>query len=264
MPLKFACHTITWGWEPFKDHGKKMLTEIKEAGYDGVEFNPVHVSDIDAVKRIARDIGLEIMGISAGDPKKGIDFAYKLGAYAYVVGGPTFDTMGKEKAEESDYLKLSEELNSLVEFSRNNQIIVTLHPHLWTIVLTEYDLETILAHVQGLKLCPDIAHLKAGGTDPVHVIEKYRDRLWGVHLKDLFISGYSTDKSGPLKLEKLSKDDKFVELGKGNAGIDIKKLMDTLKDTGYNGWVTVELDSTYRTPFESAKSNREFLRSIGY
>lgn len=244
MGFKIACHTITWGWKPFGDHGKKMLNEIKEAGYDGVEFSPVHVSDIDEVKKIARDISLDIMGMSAGDPAKGVDFAYNLGAAAYVAGGPTFDSLGIKKAEKYHYTNLAEELNSLVEFSKRNPIIVTLHPHLGTFVLTEYDLEEILGRVDGLKFCPDVAHLKAGGTDPVHVIKKYRNRIWGVHLKDLF-------------------GDRFVELGKGNAGIDIKKIINTLEEIGYNGWVTVELDSTDKTPFESAKSNREFLRSIG-
>ena len=262
--MKFACHTITWGWEPFKDNGEKMLTEIKEAGYDGVEFNPVHINDPNAIKKIAKSLSLEIMGISAGDPKKGIDFAYRLGAKAYVVGGPTFDSLGIKKAEESHYIRLAEELNSLVEFSRRNPIIVTLHPHLGTFVLTEYDLDEILGRVSGLKFCPDVAHLKAGGTDPVHVIKKYKDRIWGVHLKDLFISKYPMKGQERFSVEKLTKDDRFVELGKGNAGIYIKKIMDTLEETGYNGWVTVELDSTDKTPFESAKSNREFLRNIGY
>jgi len=56
----------------------------------------------------------------------------------------------------------------------------------------------------------------------------------------------------------------FVELGQGELGIDFPSFLTKLEQIGYDGWVTVELDSTTRTPLESAKISRQYLHELGY
>ncbi|HYW88655.1 MAG TPA: TIM barrel protein [Chloroflexota bacterium] len=53
----------------------------------------------------------------------------------------------------------------------------------------------------------------------------------------------------------------FTELGRGC--LDVPGLLGALRDTGYDGWLMIELDSTWLPPAESARTSREYLRSLG-
>ena len=55
----------------------------------------------------------------------------------------------------------------------------------------------------------------------------------------------------------------FSELGKG--AVDFPAVKKVLEDINYSGWVTVEQDVLpgMGEPKESAKRNREYLKSIG-
>jgi inosose dehydratase len=92
-----------------------------------------------------------------------------------------------------------------------------------------------------INLCPDTAHIALGGTDNLKVIDTFFDRINYVHLKDL-------------------SDEGFVELGEGSVPLD--KIMNLLKQKGYNGWLTVELDASEKTPLESAEISRAYLDKI--
>ena len=92
-----------------------------------------------------------------------------------------------------------------------------------------------------VNLCPDSAHISLGGTDNLKVIDSFFYRINYFHLKDL------TDKG-------------FVELGEGSLPLD--KIVNLLKKKGYNGWLTVELDASEKTPLESAKISRAYLEKI--
>ena len=100
------------------------------------------------------------------------------------------------------------------------------------------------------KLELDVAHYFQGGGDPSKAIEKYRDRLLFLHIKDV---------------EKLSgkigaKTYRFVELGQGQ--VDIPGVFDALREVGFRGWAIVELDDVTdrtRTPKESAAINKKYL-----
>ena len=53
---------------------------------------------------------------------------------------------------------------------------------------------------------------------------------------------------------------------RGIWGFDARAALEKLEDVGYDGWVSVELDRPYppKPPAEAAKSNRDYLRGIGY
>jgi sugar phosphate isomerase/epimerase len=58
---------------------------------------------------------------------------------------------------------------------------------------------------------------------------------------------------------------KYCILGQGTKGIDWTAVLAAFTETGYGGWVTVELSSYGDTPADqSCVDNRAFLRSIGY
>ena len=55
----------------------------------------------------------------------------------------------------------------------------------------------------------------------------------------------------------------FCELGKGC--VDFPGVLAALEDIGYDGWIVVEQDVLpgHGQPAESARRNREYLRTLG-
>lgn len=88
-----------------------------------------------------------------------------------------------------------------------------------------------------INLCPDTAHIEAGGGDPVEVMRKYIDRIKYVHLKDY-------------------QKGEFLPLGEGHQ--DFEDMIKVLEDAHYDGWITIELDS-YQDPKVGAEISRKYL-----
>ncbi|HHY98361.1 MAG TPA: hypothetical protein GX509_06445 [Firmicutes bacterium] len=59
-----------------------------------------------------------------------------------------------------------------------------------------------------------------------------------VHPKDL----YAGFKPYGHNQENFWQHNRFAELGAGNAGLDVKAVLQGLRRTNYDGWISVELD----------------------
>jgi inosose dehydratase len=94
-----------------------------------------------------------------------------------------------------------------------------------------------------INLCPDTAHLAAGGTDNPKLILRYKERIKYVHLKD-----YTKDPFG------------FVPLGTGQ--LDLLSIAAALKDNNYDGWVTVETDGYFGNTKLSAEVSKKYLQTL--
>ena len=93
----------------------------------------------------------------------------------------------------------------------------------------------------------DTAHLEASGDDALAFIRRFGRKIIYTHIKDYDV-----------------KKNVFTELGRGNTRLDVGQCLKALKKTGYDGWLTVELDKTFRTPLESARISRRYLKKHGF
>ena len=91
--------------------------------------------------------------------------------------------------------------------------------------------------------CPDTAHLAAGGSDPAAVIRKYPDRIRHVHLKDF--------RADPFQ---------FLPLGEGD--LDFPDIIRAVKESGYDSWLMVELDTYDGDPRAAAEISKKYLDKI--
>ena len=145
-------------------------------------------------------------------------------------------------------------------------IRTVIHPHIGTLIETEAEARRLLDLTDPsiLGLCLDTGHWTFGaGGDPVAAVREFGDRVWHVHFKDcdpaLMAASRTDEWDGPESVG----HGVFCELGTGCA--DFPGMLDALDDIGYGGWVVVEQDVLpgMGTPLDSARRNREFLRSIG-
>ncbi len=266
MAIKIAYQTLTWARYP-KDFTVKNITEeVKEAGYNGIEYmeSVEQLGDPKELKKMLDGMGMTLASLSCGvSGKRGdeesmkiatarVDYAGEFGVKALMVGGGGRDP--SRETTEDDYKALAENLEELAQYATQYDIAVAYHPHIGCIVETNEEVDRLFQYTELTGLCPDIAHLAAKGSDPIKLIEKYPDKIAYIHLKD-WNSERCTDKNFWMC---------FVELGEGNIGLDIPGVLSALEKIGYDGWAGIELDNTTRTPLESAKISREYLRGIGY
>ena len=93
--------------------------------------------------------------------------------------------------------------------------------------------------------CIDIGHVVRIGQDPVPMIEKYKDRLYDMHVKDM-------DKAEP--------QGKAIEIGRGI--IDIPKVIRTLKKINYQGYVAFEYEKDADNPVPGLAESVGYIRGV--
>ena len=145
-------------------------------------------------------------------------------------------------------------------------IRTVIHQHIGTLIETEAEARRLfdMTDPSVLGLCLDTGHWTFGaGGDPVAAVRELRDRVWHVHFKDcdprVMEASRVNEWDGPTSVG----HGVFCELGKGC--VNFAGMLDALEEIGYDGWIVVEQDVLpgMGNPRESARRNREYLRSIG-
>ncbi|MFF2483466.1 sugar phosphate isomerase/epimerase family protein [Paenibacillus sp. NPDC058071] len=270
---KIGVHAITWG-----DEHVTALREASALGYKAIEpwasFVLQYEDRPEQFKEVLASYGLEmtaLYGGASGGPNRRfsdsscrqdiIDYNVQLARVMAQLGteclvfGPGGPRKGPMTLEE---LKIAAAtINEAAKRTFELGVKACLHPHLWTEVQDENELDALmtLCDPEVVFFAPDTAHLTGAGMDPAAVIRKYRDRVAYVHLKDL-TSKEATKEDFPMLMgnEALPV---FCELGLGT--IDFEPVIEALAEIEYTGWVTVEIDKSTSTPIQSLEICRDFV-----
>jgi inosose dehydratase len=229
------------------------LGEVAAAGYEGVELFDGNLAGDRGALRAALDahrltlvavysganlIFEDILGEELWRVRRACAWGAELGAEQFVVGG---GAQRSEPATDADYDRLAAGLDEVARIADGHGLVASFHPHLSTIVESPEQIERLFDRTP-IRFCPDTGHLQAAGGDPVELVRTYRDRIAYVHIKDLDADGA------------------FVPLGRG--GLDVGGVLDVLRDTGFDGWVTVETDGWDGDPSEGARASRARLEEL--
>lgn len=270
--MRLGYHTITWGGvvgDPvgvtsvkdlfYRVNGPmdRAITEIGSLGYEGVELFDGNVADYatrpQELTTMLEDAGVELVSVYTGGNfiydeilpdelhriTRAAELAQQFGAAHLVVGGGARRASG---TKDEDYERLGAALDAVTDIAAAHGLAACYHPHLTTIVESPEELDRLMALTR-IGFCPDTAHLAAGGGDPAALIRRYPDRLRHVHLKDL--------RRDPLE---------FLPLGEGQ--IDFADVHAALVESGYDGWLVVELDSYDGDPRDAAAHSKTFLDQL--
>ena len=98
--------------------------------------------------------------------------------------------------------------------------------------------------------------------DLVAALNRFKDRIWYIHLKDLEPELARRSRAERWDYFTALRHGLFCELGKGC--VDFPALLQWLRAADYKGYALVEQDVLpgMGTPKESAQRNREYIRSI--
>jgi len=247
--LKLSCSAIAWGTIKDVPTFRKVVGSIADSGYEGVgiEYNLLPeelMKKPELVKEIAMDAGLEVpsMAINENTPYQA-EAAARMGAES-----GWLCLFEKDAAGAAEVTKMH-----LREFGKRG-LKVGLHPHVKSNVETNRQLDQLMADCkpETLDVCFDSAHQEALGMDLPGFIERYKDRLCLVHLKDLRVRKDPKD---------IDYDNDFVDLGEGLC--DFPGIMGALKKVHYGGWLMVEVDFAHKISVEeSVKKNFDYLTPL--
>ncbi len=233
------------------------IREIAEVHYDGVELFDGNLIEFPggkkSLKKLLKSLDIDLIAVYSGANfifqeilgeelwkiEKVAETAAELMAQHLVIGGGAKRVGG---TIESDYKQLGEGLDKVIDIAKKYGLIASFHPHLGTCVETPEQVDKAMSNTQ-INLCPDTAHLAAGGSDNSKLIHKYQERIKYVHLKD-----YTKDPFG------------FVPLGIGQ--LDLVSIATALKEINYNGWITVETDGYPGNTKLSAEVSKKYLQTL--
>ena len=270
--MRIGYHTITWGGvvgDPtgvtsvkdlfYRASGsmEQAIADIGSLGYQGVEMFDGNVADFagrpDELRTLLEQAGVELVSVYTGGNfifddvlpdelhrvTRAAELAQSFGAHSLIVGGGARRASGTTGA---DYTKLASALDRVTNIAAAHDLVACYHPHLSTIVESPEELDRIL-HQTRIGFCPDTAHIAAGGGDPAEIIRRYADRLRHVHLKDVRLDPFA-----------------FLPLGQGE--IDFTDVLRAVHESGYDGWLLVELDSYDGDPRDAAAASKTYLDNL--
>jgi inosose dehydratase len=265
--VRIGCHTITWGGVYGSGVGvtsvkdafyvtagdtEQALREIAAIGYEGVElFDGDLLQFPGDLGGVLRSTGLALIAAYVGGSyiyldsldeelwraRQAAQAAAALGAEHLVVGGGA--RRNDRPPNDGDYDALAYALDRVAEIAEEQGLRASYHPHLTTMAETPEEIAKVFDRTP-IGFCPDTAHLAAAGGDVRELVERYRDRVHYVHLKDLTREPFA-----------------FEPLGRGE--LDLRGLLDDLRASGFDGWVTTELDSYDGPPAEAARESFAFV-----
>jgi inosose dehydratase len=116
------------------------------------------------------------------------------------------------------------------------------HPHVGSLIETEYEIRTMLDSVGAavLSFGPDTGHLFWAGIDPARIIADYAGRVGAVHLKDVHRKAAVRVREVKANYADATyREHVWTEPGRGDIDFD---AIFTALPSSYDGWFVVEVD----------------------
>ncbi len=252
--------------------------EAREVGYHYVEsFINYFTAYLDKPAELQKkidEIGVKFVTISNGGPlemafedpskrQKLLDDHMRLVRFIKLFGCDHLkcNTNGRrpDGTTPEDLKQMATTMNELGKRVTAEGLKFSVHPHMWTQLENRREIDAIAESTdpRHVNFVLDTGHITMAGIDPVGLARAYSSRIIEFHLKDVMPENRGGAKQRRERND-VMKDPIFFELGKG--GVDFPGLKAHLDKTGWQGWLTVELDSSpYRPPKESARISREYI-----
>lgn len=226
-----------------------VLKQVKEMGYDGVEFAGFYDHSAADVKAMLDDTGLKVAGSHTGLPllmddafEKTVDFNEAIGSKY-----PVVPSLSEEYRQDADSLKrFADILNGLGDKLAARGMKTGYHNHWW-----EYDAidgqvpwEVIFDNTGDALIHQfDTGNGLRGGGIAADYIRKYPGRSTTVHLKEW------------------TADNESAILGEGD--VPFADVFAACNEVGGTEWYIVEQEKYDTDSMDVARRNREALRGMG-
>ncbi len=275
------------GWSPPLPYGA-FLDELKAAGYEGTELGPYGYLPTDpgtlrtelerrslALTSAFVPLRLKEPGAELGGARVVGELLRALGARYIVLADdlwPEREAVAGRTEQSgaglttSDWRTVAENVRAVIRQAAELGLRCVFHHHAGTYIETPAEVARLL-EMTDVGLCLDTGHYAYGGGDPVEAVQTFGKRVEYLHFKDLDPVRLRAACAAKVGFLDGVRAGVFCELGGGC--VRFPELLAALDRIGYDGWAVVEqdVDATAApkpgtpTPFESARTSREYLRS---
>lgn len=248
------------------------LKQIKEMGYEGVEFAGLYGNSPAEVKKMLEELGLK--AVSAHVPLAELmnDIPGTVAAYREI-GCPyiAIPWLGEEdRPGAENYPKVVEGIRAIGEEMKKQGGVLLYHNHDFEFkkVDGEYALDRLYEEIPAdlLQTELDTCWVNVAGENPAAYVRKYSGRAPLVHLKDFVMPGKKPAHMYELiGVDKNEEEDgavfEFRPVGYGAQ--NFPEILKASEEAGAS-WVIVEQDqpSMNRTSLECAKMSIEYLKTV--
>jgi inosose dehydratase len=155
-------------------------------------------------------------------------------------------------------------INRLGEIAHREGMRVCYHHHMGTGVQTRAEVDRFLQDTDPayVHLLLDTGHLTWAGDDPLALARDHAPRIKHVHLKDIRRPVMEDANLRGMSFLEAVQAGVFTVPGDGD--IDFPPILQTLADSGYEGWLVVEAeqDPAKAHPLTYAKKARAYLSEV--
>lgn len=244
-----------------------ILKQLKDMGYDGVEFAGMYDYTPEQLRDLCARIGLNPISAHVSIDQlleDGCIAAYKQIGCRYIA----IPWLAEEKRPgHPGYAQFLKDATKIAQEAKEQGITLLYHNHDFEFVKVngEYALDVMYREIPALQTELDTCWVKVAGEDPVAYLHKYSGRAPVVHLKDFV--GQKTEHMYQLvgvdddqKQEAVSTFE-FRPVGSGVQ--DFPAILAAAEEAG-TSWVIVEQDlpSMGLSSLECARKSIEYLRSL--
>ena len=218
-------------WKTFDE----VLERAKELEIRNIEFNPRHLAltsdaalisgykkKLDDAGMTARAYGVFNFGEDIQQNRKAFEFAHAMGIFTI---SADFDP------------KATVSLDRLCEEFPDVHVGIHNHGPKSRYETPEDVIKCVKDHHKNIGATADLGHYIRAKQDPLEVIEKLKDRLYGIHFKD-----YKFDEKG-----------KEIETIAGEGTLKVKETLALLKKINYPGCISLEYESKVTNPVPDMK-----------
>lgn len=295
MTIRIGNAPCSWGVEfaddPRNPPWKHVLKDCAEAGYRGIELGPIGFmpEDPGVLGDALADYDLSLIGGVVfrpfHDPSKwdevrdaAIRTARSLSAHGarhFVlidsISQRRAPTAGRaeeaEKMPPDEWRAFVDRIKAAAQIGADHGLVPSIHAHAGGFIDFEPELERLLDEVDEalLKICFDTGHHSYAGFDPVAFLRRHVGRVSYMHFKDIDPAVKADVVTNRTDFYEACGQGIFCNLGQGD--VDFPAVRNILVNAGFDGWCTVEQDCDPTldvSPVDDAKTNRAFLRSIGF
>jgi sugar phosphate isomerase/epimerase len=256
----------------------EALRIVREAGYEGFEMMldtphafPAHLTPekIDTLRAEIAASGLAISNFNAfmmgavgdfhhpswveADPalrRQRIEHTKAACRVARALGGDQLSTEPGGPVEgmshEAAWGLFKQGLAEVLPVAAETRVKVLVEPEPGLLIEKADPMAQLLDEVPDpwLGLNFDLGHFVVVGEDPAALIRRFGRRIDHVHLEDI------------------GADRRHYHMVPGDGIVDFRAVFEALRETGYGGWVTVELYPYLQNPGEVAKRALDYLKKL--
>lgn len=291
MAISLGIAPIAWTNDDMPELGaensfEQCISEMALSGFTGTEIGNKYPRDPEILKSYLQPRGLNVASAwfssflttkPYAETEQAFiqhrDFLHAMGAKVIVVSEqghsvqgqidtPVFDR--KPVFTDEEWNKLTTGLEQLGILAREKDMRIVYHHHMGTGVQTTAEIERLMDNTdpEKVSLLFDTGHLVFSGEDPVAIYNKYKDRIFHIHFKDIRAAVLQQLKEEKWSFLQGVKNGVFTVPGDGM--IDFRPIWEQISVSGYEGWIVVEAeqDPAKANPFLHAVKARNYIREV--